>query len=234
MQVKYGIDGERLTLGFSLAGLSARDETLFKSFIRLIDHRLPHRWVCQPQNADAGIVGDEYKPASPGTTSATVARSVPMLTLTTLRPSGPGVLALPLHAEELEQALNQLARHVLARRASAHFDTSIDTQHAMRLLRWPPAQLLDSPLRIRLATLLSGKPASVDMLQLRSGASEEACVRFFSDLTRAGLLQPDMSAPRAPVAQAPTVGQAARAVHSGLLSRIRMRLGIGMPAGQPS
>lgn len=227
MQVKHGSDGERVTLGFSLAGLSTRDETLFKSFVRLIDHRLPHRWVCQQENADAGIVGDEYKPAHAASTGA---RCAPLLALSTVRASGPGVLALPLHAEALEQALNQLARHVLARRASAHFDTSINTQHPMRLLRWPPAQLLDSPLRIRLATLLSGKPASVDMLQMRSGASEEACVRFFSDLTRAGLIQPDTSAARPSLAQP----QAARSVHSGLLSRIRMRLGIGIPSGQPS
>ena len=30
MQVKHGIDGERVTWGFSLAGLSARDEAVFK------------------------------------------------------------------------------------------------------------------------------------------------------------------------------------------------------------
>jgi len=231
MQDGHGIEGERVTLGFSLAGLSARDEAVFKSFVRLIDHRLPHRWVCQHQGADAGIVGDDLLPAGPADRAR---RPVPTLALSTIRPSGPGVLALPLQADALEQALNLLARHVLARRATAHFDTSVDAQHPMRLLRWPPAHLLDSPERIHLATVLSARPASVDMLQMRSGASEEACVRFFSDLTRAGLMQPDSPAARTPAAPASSDSQAARAAQSGLLSRLGVRLGIGMPSGQPS
>jgi len=229
MQVKHGIDGERVTLGFSLAGLSARDEAVFKSFVRLVDHRLPHRWLCRQQDADVGIVGDDYKPA-PATAPAQ--RRVPTLALSTVRPTGPGVLALPLQAEALEQALNLLARHVLARRATAHFDTSIDAQRPMRLLRWPPAHLLDSPERIHLATVLCARPADVDTLQLRSGASEEACVRFFSDLTRAGLMQPDSPAAGAGIASTRPDSQAARAPQSGLLSRLGVRLGIGMPSGQ--
>lgn len=229
MQVKHGIDGERVTLGFSLAGLSGRDEAVFKSFIRLIDHRLPHRWICQQQDADAGIVGDDYTPAH---SAGLARRAVPMLALSTVRPSGPGVLALPLQADALEQALNLLARHVLARRASAHFDTSVDAQRPMRLLRWPPAHLLDSPERIHLATVLSARPADLDTLQLRSGESEEACVRFFSDLTRAGLMQADAPATGTGAASIGVGEQGARAPQSRLLSRLGMRLGIGMPSEQ--
>jgi hypothetical protein len=60
----------------------------------------------------------------------------------------------------------------------------------MRMLRWPPARLLVAPGRLRLATLLTGRPSTVYDLQQDSGESLAACRVFFDDLTTAHLLMP--------------------------------------------
>ena len=39
---------QRVSLGFSVEGLGARDEVLLKSLVRLLDHRTLHQWHHQP------------------------------------------------------------------------------------------------------------------------------------------------------------------------------------------
>lgn len=114
----------------------------------------------------------------------------------------------------------------------------------MRMLRWPPASVLVAPGRLRMATLLTGRPLTVYDLQQDSGESLPACRAFFDDLKAAHLLMPApgptlialehtayITSPCKPLTKkspAPT----------SLLTRIRMRLqpGLGNPStsGQTS
>ncbi|MFS2055626.1 hypothetical protein ACEN8K_43375, partial [Variovorax sp. CT11-76] len=48
----------RPLLSFSIEGLPARDELLFKSLVRLLDHRTHQHWAWQVEGADLRVVGD--------------------------------------------------------------------------------------------------------------------------------------------------------------------------------
>lgn len=110
------------------------------------------------------------------------------------------------------------------------------------MLRWPPAAVLEAPIRLRLATLMSNRPASVLSLQQRSPATRQECADFMADLQRAGLLERLHAAPAnagalmaaaSPDSVSPDRRPAAPArdpVQPGLLARIRNRLGL-QPAG---
>jgi hypothetical protein len=115
-----------------------------------------------------------------------------------------------------------------------------------RMLRWPSVALLDTPMRMKLAALLTSRPASLHALQQRSNASAQECADFIAALERAGFaagcgpgrvgtdfapsrasesLWPDSQAPSG--ADAPRVPATARGtVEPGLLARIRIRLGL--------
>ena len=57
---------ERLTLTFCVEGLPAREELLFKSFVRLLDHLTQQHWSYQPpaahQRIDLLVVADGVQP----------------------------------------------------------------------------------------------------------------------------------------------------------------------------
>jgi hypothetical protein len=93
--------------------------------------------------------------------------------------------------------------------------------------------------RIRLATLMTGRPTTLALLQQRSGLAQQDCLDFLVDLRRAELLESTRPA-EAPAAPAPAPEAApvesrpatlARdPVQPGLLARIRNRLGL-LPTG---
>ena len=119
---------------------------------------------------------------------------------------------------------------------------------AMRLKQWPSTHLLTGTGRMRLATLLTGQPMDVDELARRSKLERRLCQTFVNDLQRAGLLHypapvllsPTMGSPTTqPSPASPSMPQEVRTAiaakpalaSSGLLDRIRMRLGIGKLRG---
>jgi hypothetical protein len=47
---------ERPSLTFTLRGLNDRDAKLFRSFVRLVDHRTQHHWEWKESSADLVVL----------------------------------------------------------------------------------------------------------------------------------------------------------------------------------
>lgn len=227
---------ERAVLSFSVEGLTAREELLFKSYVRLLDHRSVHGWLysAQPMHLRADFKVD-LRVVTDGLDITLIPQAQQLLTLGTIDRKRDAYLCLPLRANELEEAMNRQGALILSSRAaltppgsteptgtSAH--VYINLNETVRLLRWPPASLLGSPGRMRLATLMTGQPLTLAALQQRSGQPTQSCVEFVSDLKQAGCLG---SLPSTAPAQRPIAKPgAAPVVQPGLLARIRSRLGL--------
>ncbi|MDM0014624.1 hypothetical protein QTH87_19435 [Variovorax sp. J22P168] len=214
----------RPTLGFTLEGLSDREETLFKAIVRLLDHRTLQRWVYRPASPDLRVVADDVPrpmPAGEGGAQPLV------LTLSTQPGSRPHCLALPLRADGLEAELNILGEQRIGARNAALPHQATEAQPApMKLLRWPAPELLGTPERLKLAALMVKRPFTTDWLQQRSDAAPGTCALFIAELKEAGLLA-EAEDGRAVSAAAPANQDAAGRLppaRSGLLARIRHRL----------
>ena len=233
----------RPLLSFSVEGLPARDELLFKSLVRLLDHRTHQHWAWQVEDADLRVVGERF----PVPSDEAADRPVPRLTLGETPPQEGPFLRLPLHADALEVMLNRLGAMVIHARelglsAARDRNERSGRGEEYRLLRWPSVALLDTPVRMKLAALLASRPASLHALQQRSNASAQECVDFIAALERAGFAAGSggtgFAASRAPEsiwpdsqvssgAEAPRASDPARGVVApGLLARIRSRLGL--------
>lgn len=227
---------ERSTLTFCVEGLGAREELLFKSFVRLLDHLTHQQWSYQPaaanQRIDLLVVADGVEPTQCQNASQ---EPQPVLRLGSSGANGHGYLSWPLKPGALESELNRLGglslRQHGAPDAQALFtgaatggQTVINVfKDSMRLVQWPPARLLAGIGRMRLATLLTGKAMKLDELVSRSALPLDLCQAFVLDLQRANLL----TSPGQPVQ--PTYLQPApsqKVAQPGLLDRIRLRLGI--------
>ncbi|MGJ7530482.1 hypothetical protein [Variovorax sp. GB1P17] len=225
--------GQRALLSFSVEGLPPREELLFRSLVRLLDHRTHQHWAWKAGSADLRVVGE------PLAAEEDPAKAVPVLAVGLVDPQRGGhFLALPLHADVLEHTLNSLGAMVVHARGLGLASSAghIGQDDEFRLLRWPHAALLEAPLRIRLATLMTGRPTTLLLLQQRSGFAQQDCLDFLLDLRRADLLESTRQAPAsAPTPEAPPVESRPAAlardpVQPGLLARIRSRLGL-LPTG---
>jgi hypothetical protein len=237
----------RPLLSFSVDGLQARDELLFKSLVRLLDHRTHQHWTWRVEDADLRVVGDRF-PVAPDES----ADAIPRLTLGETPPARGPFLRLPLHADALEEMLNRLGAMVIHAReiglsSARDRNERGGRDEEYRLLRWPSAALLDTPVRMKLAALLASRPASLRALQQRSNAGAQECADFIAALERSGFAAgsgrggagtgfaasrvpestwPDSQAPSSANASAPAPGTARGVVEPGLLARIRSRLGL--------
>ncbi|MES2512309.1 MAG: hypothetical protein V4625_20465 [Pseudomonadota bacterium] len=217
-------DGNRHALTFSLHGLSAHDETLFKSFVRLLAHRTLQQWTFTPAAASADVH------VTSQATAHEIAQGHKALVVGPTHHGEPYFVSIPFHADALEQTLNNLGTVVEADRQvriSVPRPTNSATQ--FRLLRWPTSNLLTSTAHMRLATMMTGKWTTLASLQERSGVPVQVCTQFIADLQHAGLLADAATA--APATAAPVAPEGARAgsprhVEAGLISRIRSRLGL--------
>lgn len=234
--------GQRALLSYSVEGLPHREEVLLKSLIRLLDHRTHQNWSWKAEQADLRVVGEQVAIAA-----APLQPPVPTLTVAHADPQRGPFLALPLHTDALEVVLNRLGAMVVHARGLglAATEIPIGEHEEFRMLRWPPAAVLEAPIRLRLATLMSNRPASVLSLQQRSPATRQECADFLADLRRAGLLERPGAAPASPGAPGALVAASAPDsvfpdsrfpaptrdnVQPGLLARIRNRLGL-QPSG---
>lgn len=237
------------SLGFSVEELSARDELLVKSLVRLLGHRTLQHWVFQPDPARAAlrILDAEAIPAQVG-----LPGSAPVLLVGRSDPGRGPFLRLPPHADEFERVLNQLGTQILqarvqgaAAQAPAPADSAPVGGGSFRLLRWPAATMLGIPWRTKLATLMVGQALPINQLHQRSGVSLAECTAFVRELQQAGLLREVVTvgavvtpAPQGlvPVTATSTSGEPAQPAPlpqtvpapkapPGLLARIRARLG---------
>jgi hypothetical protein len=108
-----------------------------------------------------------------------------------------------------------------------------------RLIRWPGSELMRGrPKFVRMLGFLTQKPMSLEHLVVLSGLSEDSCLDLLGLLDQRGLLArvgaPSAAPPAAAPAPAPPVDVPPPApftppapnAHSGMLQRLRKRLGI--------
>ncbi len=217
-------------LTFSVEGLSAREELLVKTFVRLLKLRTLHEWHYQAQPADLRMVAEGVLSKNLAALSGEQQQA---LVLGSLPGTRPNYLCMPLRADELQQELNRVGALIVAARQT-QLPSALDwVTHPVQLTRWPQADLVATPQRLRMATLLTGKPLTLEQLQLRSGQTQEQCILCLTDFGRAGLLRGRQAAVGTPSTAAMTTNAlpiAKPAAHTplalGLLARIRNRLGL--------
>ena len=205
--------GQRTVLTFSVEGLSARDELLFKGYVRLLDHLTDQEWQYKEASAQHRVdllVASEHVLPTRAAQASSRAQPVLLLGSTNLGRSE-FFLFWPLKPKELEDQLNKLGLFICFTSKSGH-DASVSaaspapTQPVLysgagnfepvvaqyRLRQWPRPMLLAEPGRMRLATLLSSRALSIDELVVRTGLPKLVCERFVADMQTAGLIaQPE-------------------------------------------
>ena len=211
---------QRSELSYSLHGLCDREMTLFKSFVRLIDHLTHQHWTCTQGEGQLRVVGAAV-------VGEFMASAVPVLVIGTAAPSSFHAIALPIHANDLERELNALGdlievRVPVASVATTPGTNTIKPNDRVLLTRWPTPKLLTTRDRIRLATLMTGRPLTLRDIHTRSGVPEGLCSEFITELARTGMLKCEHSdtPPRTTTPPSTTV------IQGGLLTRIRLRLGL--------
>ncbi len=210
---------ERAILYFALRGLSEREATLFKSFVRIIDHRTLHRWIWNDASADLLVMHEElaHVPAEASKAVLHIGHHPRRA------PPGCGYLAIPFRADELQECLDRLGHRLMQRKhrgAEERDHRMTAAPWLIQLRRWPPQRLLTGPQQLRLAALIAGQPMTFASLCKHSGLARETCASFVRGLSEAGLLQPPqaIAQPRSPAAARPA------AADDGMLARIRSRL----------
>jgi hypothetical protein len=177
----------RAQLRFGILGLPAREEMLFKSFVRLLDNRSLHQWHYLPQMADLWVVAPGIQPPSQGAISIDRRQ---VLTVSDTGNNASSGLRLPLDPLNIEAALNQLGSKILSSRVvSDKPATAQRYPESYRLARWPRVNMLDTKERMRMATLLLGKPLTIDQLADYSCFPVSVCEGFVQDLKTTGLVQ---------------------------------------------
>lgn len=228
---------DRATLTFGVDGLSARDEMLFKTFVRMLDHLTHQQWRYQAatpnQSVDLLVLAEGSKPAaypSPQPQVLWLSKEGTRLT---------GFLPWPLRPEPLEAELNRLGGLAIERlgrnRGPALFTGAATGTpiprgvpiKLMRLQQWPPAKLLTGSGRMRLATLLTGKAMCLDELVYRSALPVPQCEAFVKDLQRAGLLmEPEVIFKPARLQDTAESAPPSAAAPQSFFAKIRKRLGL--------
>ena len=184
-------------LTFSVEGLAAREELLFKGYVRLLDHLTEHHWQYREPSAVQRIdllVADER--VQPTRCFQAAEKLQPVLQLgTTQNDSNPFFLAWPLKPYELENKLNRLGRLIGAGTANGpapaeqksipESKLAAPAQKHYRLRQWPKPSLLTEPGSMRLATLLTGRAMGLDELVFRSALAPQVCERFVAAMQAA-------------------------------------------------
>jgi hypothetical protein len=236
-------DFGRRALSYSLEGLAARDEMLFKSLVRLLDHLTVQKWIYRPASPDYRVdllVVAEWYPPTVFQHSHRVGQ--PVLSV------GKGVdrdlyLSWPVQPLRLQAELNRIGGVAILHQihdaqaplGPVHGNSDGDSNQLFRLKQWPPSRFLAGVGRMRLATLLTGRGMTLQELQQRSSLQMSVCRAFVSDLDKARLLV--VTAAEAPVVDTKAAllephqvlnlpSSAVAFAKPGLLARIRAGLGI--------
>ena len=233
---------QRQIFSYSTHLLTARDDMLLKNLVRLVDHKSQHVWVHTTNQASLNIIGDAIVSKTDAQLPPQAAKATLMVVHGPHR-SQPFVL-LPIHAQELVDALDKIGTKLAAAStvskasqtdALPNLPTAPQSSaYQYRLTSWPSRELIKTPNRIKLATIMIGGYHSVDKLQLRSGLNADDCAVFLQEMQAAGLvMQLEPAGPVAASSAAATHAPSGAGVtkpkiqlQSGLLARIRLRLGL--------
>lgn len=224
-------------------GLQPKQALVLKSMMRLVDHKLDHKWFYSTTTMDLCINADDCPDVSASGYQDATGQPARMLTLGVRQKDQTGFLSLPLYVGELLQTVNRIGHEIQLKKSAVAEallrSVSILPNTFLRLKRWPPAHLLGTPDRIRMATLLTGQPLALQELQRKARLPMAACETFVNDMRRAGLLgTAEIVQPAMPVTTMPatTTSSAVKKattsapIKPGLLDKIRSRLGLGMSA----
>jgi hypothetical protein len=221
MVLNYDGAPHRTQLNFGTEGLSAREEILLKSLIRLLDHRTQQQWTYHPESADLWLLGKGSCIPPAALANGKVAQT---LTLVSDQSLSNTTLSFPLKPDHIEQALNRIGSLLLGSPAITRTEQPIPTEaftESYRLVRWPAAALVDNPESIRMSALLLGPPLTLAEITQRANLPGVVCADFLSKLMHAGFVLTT----RVPVATTATMPPTSEAtVQLGLFARIRQRL----------
>lgn len=212
---------QRSSFTFSVEGLAAREELLFKGYVRLLDHMTEHHWQYLEPSAIYRVdllVTSEYVQPTRFLQNTGSPQSLLQLGVNNINSSA-SFLTWPLQPNALEHQLNRLGREIRTGAANAQSEGQPATVPAAlqaettpaqpsvrhyRLRQWPRPMLLAESGRMRLATLLTGKAMSLEEMVFRSALSRSVCERFITDMQSAGLIiHPDAEASQGPVRVSP-------------------------------
>ncbi|SFU80109.1 hypothetical protein SAMN05216350_105217 [Polaromonas sp. YR568] len=226
---------------FTLRQVTPRDELVFKSAVRLLQGKTCHQWIYTDdrQAADLVVQGDCLSDRAP--------RMEDLIACDTLRisataPEGFEGLSLPLRIDKvllhLDKAGRQIDKREAARRpvaqtaltplAKTNQHDRTPTNARVALIRWPEAALLQRDTRyLKLATILTGQPASIAELAARTQFSIQLCRGFVDALKACQLVRvlDDQRKLKMP-AQTSTDSRKPASPPPGLVARIRSRLGM--------
>ena len=191
--------------------------------IRLLNYRTTHNWIISTDSADLHIISEEM----PETASHKTTENVLLVGHSTQHSSP--FLHLPIHANELELLLNTLGSNILEKKTNDYkgWPARIGGDELFMLQRWPPASMLGTAMQIKLATLITAHPISMETLVQRSAATWRDCEVFCQTLDRAGLLQRSHSADKSESNSQTNENPIEKLKHDmSLLRRIRRSLGI--------
>ena len=186
---------ERTRLTFSVEGFSPREEVLFKSLVRVLDHITIHKWIYQPASAeyrvDLLVVAEGRYP-----TYCLLPQSVAQPVLSVGNgPERDMVFSWPLQPHKLSDTLNRVGARAVDHQANSSTSSFMpqsaadgDASQLFRLKQWPPSKYLVGTGRMRMATLLVGREMSLGELQHRSALPLAACRAFTTELQQTNLL----------------------------------------------
>ena len=174
---------------FCIFGLSARNEALLQSMVRLLKGVTQHEWTYAADGRDLVVAGfgDPRLPS----VKADLLLYAPADTRARLW-IGDGddaeqfSVSLPLDFKQLRAAFDQVSAWLEAQQALRIADAKIHmAEHALgcpQLLRWPPVDVLSSPERKKAAAILLKGPVDVASVARRSGMELGDCERFIASL----------------------------------------------------
>ncbi len=237
--------GTSPTFRLGVYRLSVAESGLVRALLKLMsgDDGSELRWSFVDHPPYDAVVADAAMQREASQFQAGHASRVLILADTQTRvDAGPDMLARPLHAEPFRAWLLRTQADLAqayARLTSAAAPTDMGRSSGLheeqfKLLRWPPAALLQrDQKRVRMATLLSRRAATINELISVSQESEDQCRAFLRALGSFGLvetLHPSVTPP--PLLPDPEpvhpghLPQLDRGPRQGLVDSIRRRLGL--------
>lgn len=232
----------RQELSYSLEGMDPRDQILFKSLVRLLDHLTAQKWTYRPASADYRVdllvVAEWHSPTRCGLLHHA---AQPVLSI------GKGAerelhLSWPVQPLRLQAELDRIGSVAIKNQQASATAPSApgpspsiapvldESQKLFRLKQWPASPYLAGVGRMRMATLLTGRAMGLPELQQRSALQLSVCSAFVAELLGAKLLVVTAAEPATP-ASAPVPindwpSSAKAFAKPNLFARIRERLGI--------
>ena len=225
----------KLKLGTYL--LPPGEVVLIRTLVRLFSQDNAFHWTFSSMGPYDALIVDSDPPAANGVEPVPSTRAVLKLTSANTEPSA-HTLQRPVKAEKLQEWLKIIAEALRCPNESPATASTVTAPHLLamkqarfKLLRWPPAALLQNdPNLIRMSSLLSRRALQLPELAELSHQSVDACMLFIEQLlpmkliacesmeslrgTSFAVLQPSIPTP----AKIP--------FHRSLISGIRKRLGL--------